>query len=34
LNRCRQEPAPPLAPLAPHHLVACYNPVQHEDGER
>jgi peptide/nickel transport system ATP-binding protein/oligopeptide transport system ATP-binding protein len=33
LNRCRQEPAPPLAPLAPHHLVACYNPVQHEDGE-
>jgi peptide/nickel transport system ATP-binding protein len=33
LNRCRQEPAPPLARLAPNHLAACYNPVQHEDGE-
>ena len=32
LTRCRQEPAPPLAPLAANHLAACYNPVQHEDG--
>ncbi len=31
LSRCRREHAPPLAPLAPGHLVACYNPVVHED---
>ncbi len=29
---CRREPAPPLEPLAPGHLAACYNPVYHEDA--
>jgi len=33
LTRCRREPAPPLAPLAPHHNAACYNPVRHENSE-
>ena len=27
LNRCRQDPAPPLAEIAPGQQVACYNPI-------
>lgn len=30
LNRCRSEPAPPLAAVAPGQRAACYNPVFHE----
>ncbi|HLZ70536.1 MAG TPA: ABC transporter ATP-binding protein [Dehalococcoidia bacterium] len=33
LNRCRQEPAPPLEEATPGHFVACYNPMFHEWDE-
>jgi len=28
-NECRQLDSPPLAPIEPGHLVACYNPMYH-----
>ena len=31
VNRCRQEPRPPLEETGPGHRVACYNPVLTED---
>jgi oligopeptide/dipeptide ABC transporter ATP-binding protein len=34
-NECRMLPSPPLEPIEPHHLVACYNPMYHAaDGDR
>ena len=27
INRCRQEPRPPLEEMQPNHFAACYNPV-------
>jgi oligopeptide/dipeptide ABC transporter ATP-binding protein len=33
INRCRTEPAPPLAAVAAGQLAACYNPVFHDWDE-
>lgn len=30
-SRCRTEPAPPLERLGDDHLVACYNPMYHQN---
>ena len=32
LSLCRREPAPPLSELSPRHMVACYNPVVHQEA--
>jgi oligopeptide/dipeptide ABC transporter ATP-binding protein len=32
-NQCRTEPAPPLATIAEHQRVACYNPIFHDWDE-
>ncbi|MBI4301035.1 MAG: ABC transporter ATP-binding protein [Chloroflexi bacterium] len=29
-NECRLNPRPPLQEIAPHHWVACYNPVRYD----
>lgn len=34
LNECRLGHAPSLQLVAPNHLVACYNPVRHDWGEK
>ncbi|MBI2935246.1 MAG: ABC transporter ATP-binding protein, partial [Chloroflexi bacterium] len=34
LSICRTEPRPVLMELEPRHWAACYNPIQHTDGQR
>jgi oligopeptide/dipeptide ABC transporter ATP-binding protein len=34
INRCRQEPAPPLKKFSPGHRAACFNPVYQALAER
>jgi peptide/nickel transport system ATP-binding protein/oligopeptide transport system ATP-binding protein len=33
ISECRTQPAPPLSPVEPAHVAACYNPVFHEQRQ-